>query len=194
MKTRHPILILALFVAALGALASCGEVPMKRALGDDTRKVEVISFENKTGQPGIDQQLTAKVVQSFITDGRLGVVSREAADVSLKGVVQRYDRLVLSRDADQVPQQYRLQVVVDLEFSNVKTGEVLWTTKRTFSLTPGVDTVEDFDSTNTRSLKEFTSYYVLNTAGVSPEDEPSALDRLLEQMARRVVRRVLEGF
>ncbi len=191
-KIRSGAFLIAL--STLVVLASCGEMPVKRALGDDVRQVGISTFDNKTGQPGIDQQLTAKVVQSFITDGRLGVVSHQAADVSLKGTIQRYDRLVLTRDANQIPQQYRLQVVVDLEFSNAKTGVEIWTTRRTINLTPGVDTVDDFDSTNTRSLKEFTSYYVLNTAGVAPEDEPAALDRLLEQMSRRVVRRVLEGF
>ncbi len=51
-----------------------------------------------------------------------------------------------------------------------------------------------FDSTNTRSLREFTNYYVVNVVGVPPEDEATALDRLLEQMASRIVRRTLDGF
>ena len=184
--------------AALGGAwlaTACDSIPMKAALPSHIRRLAVPAFENKTAQPGLEAELTRKVVQGFNVDGRLSVSALEQADALLKGTIQRYDRLVITRDANQVPQQYKLQVVVDLEFNDLKNGQQLWSTRRTISLTPGVDSPsEEFDSTNTRSLKEYTNYYVLNVAGVPPEDEPTALNRLLEQMASRNVRRVLEGF
>lgn len=195
---KHPKKFLAL-IAALGGvfylLTACGDMPTKKALPDNIQKLAVPVFENKTGQPDVENLLTKKVVQNFIVDGRLQVAPKESADAVLQGTVQRYDRIVLTRDANQVPQQYKLQVVVDLDFVEIKTGEHLWSTKAQFSLTPGVEgPQEEFDSTNLRSLREFTNYYVFNVAGVPPEAESVALDRVLEQMASRVVRRTLDGF
>jgi hypothetical protein len=195
-KTLAFLPLLAAAVLA-GVFTACGDVPIKKNLPDYVLKVAIPVFENKASQPGLENELTKKVVQNFIVDGRLQVVPREQADALLTATIQRYDRLVITRDANQVPQQYKLQVVVDLDLVDLKSGkqDQLWSTRPQFSLTPGVEvTKDDFDSTNTRSLREATNYYVLNVAGVPPEDEPTALERLLEQMARRVVRRTLDGF
>jgi hypothetical protein len=193
-------LVLALGSAvSLFLAAACGEVPMKRALSDSVQKIAIPPIENKTGQPDVDQKLTQKMVQAFIVDGRLKVSGKEDADVVLQSTLQRYDRIVLLRDANQVPQQYKLQIVVDLDFIEAKTGKLLWTTRRTLDLTPepgkaqGVEGAE-WDSANVRSLREFTFYYVINSLGMPPEDENVAADRVIDQMARRVVRRVIEGF
>lgn len=197
---RHRSVPAVLAAAALAGgllFAACGEVPVRKSLPDHIRRVAIPVFENRTGQPGIENELTRRAVQEFIVDGRLVVGSPQQAQAQLRGIVQRYDRIVLTRDANQVPQQYRLQVLVDLDFVEMQDGKetLLWTTRPQFSLTPGVEpSREDFDSTNVRSLREFTTYYVLNVAGVPPEDEPAALERLLDQMARRIVRRTLEGF
>jgi len=190
---------LCLGVAALLAwgLAACSDVPMKSTIPDDLTKVYIPPFENKTGQPMLETDLTKKVIQDFIVDGRLKVVPAAQADAELDGTIQRYDRLVLTYSADstQVPQQYKIQIAVDVDFTDLHTGKVLWTTRDKVNLTPGMEPDHNqFDSMNTSSLKEFTNYYVINVVGVPPEDEPTAQDRLLEQMASRVVQRTLDGF
>jgi hypothetical protein len=196
MKDKLTLGILGVGLLGLFYLATaCGDMPIKKALPDNIQKIVIPVFENKTGQPDVENLLTKKVVQNFIVDGRLQVTSREQADAQLQGTVQRYDRIVLTRDANQVPQQYKLQIVVDIDFTELKTGTLMWSTKSQLSLTPGVEgPQEGFDSTNLRSLREFTNYYVINVAGVPPEDEATALDRVLEQMAQRVSRRTLDGF
>jgi hypothetical protein len=182
---------------ALIAFSACGELPANKSVPDDIQKVSIPIFQNQTGTPNLENDLTRKVVQDFAADGRVQVEAKDHAQAELRGIIRRYDRIVLTRDANQVPQQYKLQLVVDIDFVNMKDGKdaMLWTTRPLFSLTPGVElTREDDDSTNVRSLKEYTNYYVLNVAGVPPEDEPAALDRLLNQMSQRVVRRTLDGF
>lgn len=189
-------LIVALALVGLGlAAAACDDLPLKNNLPNEDTKVYIPDFENKTGEPGLDTLLTQKVTQNFLIDGRLQVVPQDKADMVLKGTIERYDRLVMTWDQNQVPQQYKLQVVVDLTLMEVKGNKELWTTHTIVSLTPGESvTGEEFDSTNTTSMREFTTYYVLNVAGVPPEDEPTAQNRLLDQMASRVVRRTIDGF
>lgn len=191
--------ILFLFLAPLALLLlSCEEMPLKRNLPDNVQKLHLPPIENRSAQPNVDQLLTQKTTDHFIVDGRLRIVSREEADVVLQATLQRYDKIVITRDENQVPTQYRLQVMADLDFTNAKTGALLWTTRRIFQLTPQEGLKEgevaDFDSTNERSLREFTTFYVLNNAGMPPEDEATASERVLGQMARRIVRRVIEGF
>lgn len=186
-------------VLALGFFtSSCDEAGIKKELPNSLTKIAVQPFENKTGQPNVDQLLTQKTIQDFIADGRLNVVAENDADAIVQGTLQRYDKIVLTRDANQVPQQYKLQLIVDIDFIDAKTSKQLWTTRRTIDLTPQPENGDkegaEWDSTNTRSLKEFTTYYVLNTVGVPPEDETTAANRTLDQMANRVVRRVIDGF
>jgi len=193
-------LMIALVLLGLGFVAAaCDDLPLKSNLPTVDTKVYIPDFENKTDEPGLDTLLTQKVIQNFLIDGRLQVATQDKADMLLQGTIERYDRLVMTRDENQVPQQYRLQVKVDLTLYEInKPGQAqkqLWTTKDVVNLTPGEEVNPDeFDSTNTTSLSEFTTYYVLNVAGVPPEDEPTAQNRLLDQMAGRVVRRTIDGF
>jgi hypothetical protein len=190
-------LCLGVVVFLAWGLTACGDVPTKKFLPDDIVKVSIPPFENKTSQPDLENDLAKKVTQDFIVDGRLHIVPHAEADAEISGTIQRYDRLVLTRSADssQVPQQYKLQIAVDIDFTDLRTGRQLWSTRSQVNLTPGMEPdPSQFDSTNTGSLKEFTNYYVINVVGVPPEDEPTALDRLLEQMASRIVRRTLDGF
>jgi hypothetical protein len=187
----------AAFAAVAVALVAvaCEELPLKKNIPDEFTKVYIPNFDNKTSEPGIDQLLTQKVTQNFLIDGRLKVSPKEGADMQLQGVIERYDRLVMTRDQNQVPQQYKIQMAVDLTLTDLKKNEQMWTTHTIVSLTPGQEADPNaYDSTNTTSLREFTTYYVLNVAGVPPEDEPTAQNRLLDQMAGRVVRRVIDGF
>jgi hypothetical protein len=193
---------LALAVAGLLAwgLAACGDLPMKMNLPDTVTKICIPAIEDKSGQPDLVTLLTQKVVQGFIVDGRVKVVPCEQADASLKVTIQRYDRLVLtfSNDISQVPQQYKLQVSVDLDFTDLKTGKDLWSTRSNVNLTPGMEADHaQFNSTSSGSLgslTEFTNYYVINVVGVPPEAESHAQDRLLDQMSDRVVRRTIFGY
>jgi hypothetical protein len=183
----------------VGIVAGCDDVAVKKALSDNVHNVYIPPVENKTSEPAVDQLLTQKITQAFIVDGRLKVSNQEAADVIVKTTLQRFDRIVLIMDANQVPQEYKLQFVMDVDFIDAKTAEVKWTTRRTVDLTPqpentpGVEGA-DWDSADIRSLREFTTYYGINNRNMPPEDETVAENRVVDQMADRVVRLVIEGY
>jgi hypothetical protein len=198
MKQRHwkaaggLVLVMALAMA-------CDEMAIKRTLSDDIHNVYITPVENKTSEPQVDQLLTQQITQAFIVDGRLKVSSQDSADVILKETLQRFDRIVLIFDANQVPQEYKLQFVMDIDFIDAKTGALKWSTRRTIDLTPQPgkapgDEGADWDSEDIRSLREFTTYYGINNRNMPPEDETVAENRVIDQMAARVVRRVIEGY
>jgi hypothetical protein len=188
-----------LVILTLG-LAGCEDDVMTVSVPAHVHKIAIPTFKNNSSQPGIDLDLTQKVTQEFLNDGRLSVVPLQQADGLLEGTVQQYILLPLVRDVNQVPQQYKLQIIVDLDFTDLVSKKQLWTTRRTVDLTPQATpqaTPTPFpgqDSINTAALSESTTYWVLNTMGVQPEDEATARLRVENQVAKRVVTRVLEGY
>ncbi|HTA16511.1 MAG TPA: LPS assembly lipoprotein LptE, partial [bacterium] len=101
-------LMIALVLLGLGFVAAaCDDLPLKSNLPTVDTKVYIPDFENKTDEPGLDTLLTQKVIQNFLIDGRLQVATQDKADMLLQGTIERYDRLVMTRDENQVPQQYR---------------------------------------------------------------------------------------
>ncbi len=190
-------LLFAFAVTALAAIvAACQNMPaITQSVPTPDTKVYIPDFQNKSGEPGLASLLHQMVVQDFLIDGRLQVVDKAKADMILQGVVERYDRLVMTYDQNEVPEEYKLQMIVDLTMTDAKTGKRLWTTHPVVNLTPGAEvTPNSYDENNLVSLKEFTTYYVLNIAGVPPEDEPTAQNTLCQQMATHVVRRTIDGY
>lgn len=189
-------------------LGTTGCEEMKPTMPDHIRRIAIPTFLNQTSQPGIDQEISQKVTQEVLVDGRLSVVPMQQADGLLEGTITQYLQLPLVRDANQVPQQYKLQISVDLVFTDLVDKKQLWTTRSNLVLTPeltvvttpGVTPAETpvytptTDSMNTAALREFTTYWVMNPLGVKAEDEPTARQRVEDQIARRVVRRLLDGY
>jgi len=187
------------FAVLLGLLAGCAGYEVRSSLPDTINKLSVPVFRNVTGQPGLEQDLTQKVAQAFIVDGRLVITDPAQADAQLIGVIQSYEKLPLLRDENQVPVQYKMLMAVDLTFNDLKTQKQLWTTHKmievdNFAQGSVTATSRAYDSTNVSTLSEYTTYYVLNKMGMPPEDETTARNRLVDQMTRRVVERTLFGF
>jgi hypothetical protein len=192
--------ILAGLGAALALLSGCAGYDLKSQLPDSINKLAVPVFKNVSGQPGVEQDLTTKVTQGFNVDGRLVVVDQAQADALLEGVIQTYNKIPLLRDENQVPVQYKLLIAVDLTLSDLKAKKVMWTT-HTLVATQGpgdsglqVGNSKAYDSTNVATIEEYTTYYVLNKMGMPPEEETTARNRVLDQLVRRIVDRVIFGF
>jgi hypothetical protein len=198
---KRLLLLLALSLLVFGTSA-CDDVVVQPVISDTMQKIFIGPMVNKTGQPDVDQILNTKITQAFIVNGRLKVTEKNQADVWLDETLERYDRIVLTRDANEVPIRYKLQIIVDCTLSDAKTAKTLMTTYESSTATAqsgsSVDAngnaIEDFDEADNRSLREFTTYYVINNVGMPAEDEPTAQGRVTDQMADRVVRLVVEGY
>ena len=182
--------------AGLVVVHGCGGYQANMSVPDHIRRIGIPNFVNATNQPNLDQELTREVREIFIVDGRLIVTDVDKADALIEGTVQQYEKIATVRDENQVPIQYKLILAVDLDFTDKATGKRLWTTRRIVHLTPTVTASEtqDYDSTNFRTLTRSRKFYVLNNIGMPPEDEETVRRVLLEEMADRVYRRVLDGF
>jgi hypothetical protein len=178
-------------------LPACVGLEMKPSLPDHINKAAIPIFANPSGQVGLDAELTKLVERAFIVDGRLQVVPTEQAEAVLEGVLQKYQKVPLQMDSNQVPLQYKLIVAVDLTLKDLTTKQVLWTTHRANESADAngmTNTSKSYDSTNVGTLTEYTTFYVLNNAGAPPEDESVARKRVFDQMTRRILNRTIYGF
>ncbi len=166
-----------LILGALGAMvvlsAGCSDVAIRPGLPDYMSNLAVPIFQNRTVQPDIANVITQQLIQDFLVDGRMTLIEPEKANAILQGTVVQYILEPLLLDVHNTPQQYKMRLILRLSLKDNQAGKVLWTEE---------------------SFEENTTYYVANTLGITPEDEQTARRRLVLQLTKRIVARVIEGF
>ena len=128
---------------------------------------------NRTSQYGLESLCTQQVLQELQADGRLRVDSDKSADLVVQLDIRQYQKEVLLTDpATNRPQQYRLSIQYDL------------------TATDKIDQRPLFeDKGRVRSVLYYTSDY----QGAIVESEDQAILRLAQDLARSLVRRVIQG-
>ncbi len=103
----------ALFMVLL--LSGCGIYTFNPGGKSEIGTIAVEPFENKTSEFGLTDQLTEVIIDAFIADGNIKVVSVSQADVVLIGTLLRYDRVPHVFDENDQVQKYK--VVMDFEIT-----------------------------------------------------------------------------
>ncbi len=159
-------------VASLGLVSCAGYSPQVQFPSYIT-KVAVPIFANKTDRFGMEQYVTQKTIDQFISDGKVSIADEQSADAVVKCAIEQYVLMPTRYDTNQVPQEYRLKITVSLFFFDNKNQRKLWEEPK---------------------LWEDTTYYVVNSLGMPAETEEMARNRLLDKLAERVFRRVIYGW
>lgn len=165
--------VLVLFAIAV-FVVGCEYHPMN-VLPDHVKTVAVETFSNKTAYYGVEDKLTQAIIEEFLREGRLGIAKKEEADSLLSGEITRYTLEPLSYDENDIVEEYRLGVVVDITFTDLKTGQILWEEK-------GVDPRGE-----ELGVKRYERYYVTPKAGHMVETEEDALERLIDRLTKDIV-------
>ena len=103
----------------------CG-YSLRGNLPEHIKTVAVPVFRNRTSEPGVENFLTAAVVEAFSTNGRLKDVRPERADSILEGDVVGYQVQSIAFDPRANVQQHRLVVTLNLRFRDVRKDEMLF--------------------------------------------------------------------
>lgn len=112
-------------VLAAVLLAGCG-YSTRGSLPDHIKTVAVPIFKNRTLEPGVESAITSGVVNAFSSGGRVKVVPLDEADAILQGEVVGYSLDGLSFDTNANVRAYRLRVVLNVEFRDVRRSAMLW--------------------------------------------------------------------
>jgi hypothetical protein len=180
---HQPALAAVFLLTLCGAPAGCGYTT-RPGLAAHLKTVYVKPFVNKiditqlaTGQerfPIYRHQMEVEIARSVATryqfTGLLRPAREDRADTRLEGTLTGFRRDALRYNASQQVEEWRLSLVVDLKFYDQTTNELMW---------------EESGFTGD------TTYFAL---GSGAEPENAALDRAINDLARRIVERTVEAW
>jgi len=106
-------------------LSACG-YSTDSTLDEKYQTIYVSAFQNQSKEYDLQAPLTNAVIRKFVTDGRLRVVGREAADLTLEGVILDYQLRGLTFDEDDDVTQFLTVITAGVRVTDNQTGEILW--------------------------------------------------------------------
>jgi hypothetical protein len=154
--------------------------PAVQLLPEHIKKIYVKPFENNTNQFGIELKLTNQVIDEVIDDGRLSLVNKEEdADGVLTAKIKRYILQPLTYDVNNVPEQYKMWIIVSVSLVDKDNDVTLWTE-------PNIEGIQIYRDINRRPSGEDSA-----GDGISEEE---AREIVWTKMSRNIVKRVIKGF
>ena len=158
--------------------ASCGYrlTPVGGIVPEGTSTIAILTFVNGTNEPYVDLEVTRAVVDEFLSDGRLKVVSSEAADLVLRGTVTKFGMTPAAYSPDHYVQSYTVSIGVNVSIEDVRTHKFIWHEAGVGSVFASSYGVTLGDITSTKTAKE------------------TALKNACRDVASTLRSRILEGF
>ena len=164
-------------------IAGCGYTA-KSLLPVELDSIHVDNFENKIDLsqevssrrptysywPGLETDITKAVINEFITYSTLDIKSAKSASLLLKGELTDFRLFPLSYDDDENIEEYRVEILVNLELYDNLTGELMW--KET-------------------AFMGQSDYKVI---GPHTETESAAVRAAVQNLAPRIVERTVEAW
>jgi len=156
-------LVFGLF-CVVGCTNKSGSIPT------NVSQIHVPTFQNSSSEPTLEEILTDDVIQEFLADGRVSLVSRAEAEAILLGTIKQYKHIPLMYNDQDIVQQYKVRIEISLALKDAKTGTILW---------------------RQPEIRRETRY-----SDVQPpvETELNAQERVSEQLARDVLTSTVEGW
>ncbi len=173
----------ALIVFISSILPGCGYMTGS-LLPSEIKTIYVDNFKNSIGidhevtdamrytlyRPGLENDVTNAIVDRFIFDGNLKIANREAADLVLTGELIEYRQDALRYDSDDNVEEYRVEVIVNTQLKDRAKDELMW------------------------EEAGFVGESTYMTTGRFVVSEDTAREDALQDLARRIVERTIEGW
>lgn len=172
MVTR--LLIALTLGAALGSCAKDQSLvynPSAQVMPSNIKRIALRPFINKTQQFALEDKLTLSVNNRFLTDGTYKITSLEEADGFLEGEITRYIHIPVAYDSNFVATQYKMDVVVHIQFVDKETNQVLW---------------------EEPNLVGTVTYPVATQPGGLTEEQ--ARELVWDRLSKDIVKRTIQGF
>ncbi len=183
MRKKVKVIIAGISLALVAIAPACGYhfSGTGGIVPEGAKTISVPVFFNATNEPYVDVDVTQAVVEEFLVDGRLKVVSLEDADLALRGRITKYEVIPLSYNPQSYVQQYRVHLVVDATLEDLRTKKVLWQERHIESSFIS-DYAVSYDATGKVEI----------TATKTAKD--AAIKKASQDIAWTLRSRVLEGF
>ncbi len=156
---RIPVILLLI----LSAACSYG---FRGSLPEHIQSVKIIPIRSRVTQYGLEQDITSRVTEMMVRDGRLAVVIEEQ-DSEIEGTIAAYSKTPYSYTSSEQVEEYKLEIRVEITF---------------------IDLLREMDIIDNESVTTWLVY------DPDKETEIDARNRLLEEAAKDIVRRCLSGW
>ncbi|MEA2030997.1 MAG: LptE family protein [candidate division Zixibacteria bacterium] len=123
---NHPRVILVMLIGVVMLTNSCYVYTFNPQGESDISSVAVERFENDTPEFGLADMMTNKVIDAFISDGTMNIVSVENADAVLIGKLVGYDRQPHEFTPDDEVISYVVTMDFDVVLKNSNDGSEIW--------------------------------------------------------------------
>ncbi|MCL5271024.1 MAG: LPS assembly lipoprotein LptE [bacterium] len=164
---------LSILVAA-AALSGCERVAPVRTLPSWVRGLYVPMAHNSSFEPGLEEIVTRQIQEAFLADGRLDIVRKDQADLTLATDIVDWRERPSGRSGDYINK--RVEVIVT---ASVKLLEPDGDEKKPMADLGKVTLIREVEA-DPRSI-----HYV---------SEPDKKDAILRELATRIMNRTIEGF
>ena len=118
-------------VWAVALAWGCSHYSTSTSLPRHIRTVAIPLFENQTVTFDVKEALTDALLSAFIADNVLCVISSvHEADAVIKGTIVEVREAPFTYGESEEASQFRIQVLVDVAFKDLRENEVLWSQER----------------------------------------------------------------
>jgi hypothetical protein len=160
-------------IALLVSLAGCSYSPNPALFPPHLKTLAVPVFENRTTEPNLDQEVTQAVVNRFVANNRLRVVSEGEADLVVSGAVVGYTNSVFGFNAREQAQEYQVAVTVAVRVKDRVKNREMWADDR---------------------LVRTSNYFVVTTPGQQVQDQVTARQDAIDKIGEAVINKTVEGW
>ena len=171
-------IFLSLFIVIF--LVGCG-YSTRSTLANRFQTIHIETFENKISFaqesnrrnlyfPLIEVDTRNAIVDRILFDGNLKSREAGSADLTLSGILKNYRRVGLRFTDNDDVEEYRVYITVGLQLWDNQENEIMW---------------------EEPSFVGEATYFV---SGPEASSEEEAVDRAVEDLARRIVERVIEDW
>ncbi len=122
--------ILVITLVFLWIITGCGIYSFSPGGKSSIKTIAISQIENKTIEAGLSSRMTDLIVDAFIADGNMKVVSEKDADAVLIGILTSYNREAYTYDESDNVTQYVVKLVFDVTLRKGGSEEEFW--KETF--------------------------------------------------------------
>jgi len=159
------IIVISVAVVLVLSLQDCVKYSFKGALPSYLKTIYIPLFEDQTAWPGLQEEITNKVVDAFIQDNTLKLVnSEENADLILKGKVVSIDEERAAITQQEVVKEIKLWVNVQVECINTHTNKPLWKSRvRNFGIISGAGNLDERNAAISEAVNEIVLDILNNT-------------------------------
>ncbi|MCK4506859.1 MAG: LptE family protein [Candidatus Aegiribacteria sp.] len=162
-KSLQLLVIPMLLLLIISAGCSYG---FRGSLPEHIQSVKIIPIRSRVTQYGLEQDITSRITEMMVRDGRLAVVL-EGQDSEIEGTIAAYSKSPYSYTSSEQVEEYKLEIRVEITF---------------------IDLLRETDIISNESVTTWLVY------DPDTETEIDARNRLLEEASKDIVRRCLSGW